>query len=837
MDIQEQVKEQRLALVLNGGVSLAVWMGGVTHEIDLVRRLAAEFPDDSELPMEPGAPPASPEEQEVRRLWAAAIDGKPKLIVDVISGTSAGGLNGVFLATAVARAGTLRRLRQLWLEAGQIGPAALLPVPQGPTGALLDGAFFHTSIGRALGKIVEDGEAVTRLCANVDCAQEVSLITTASVAGAGSSQYIDGAGVSFDVDDHRRRYEFRSFGDGFVYTPVAATDPPPDPSTGPFRPHARYDFSPEGLPTLADAGRATASLPGVFDPWPESRELRQRRVMPPLPLVDDGPQEWLLDGGLLDNAPFDAVLDRVARQPVQQTWRRTVAFVVPTASDEPSATSVEQVAGSEAAAPPELPPPWTKTVPTLMTYPGEGNLRGGIDRLATMLSAGRPDARIARFNAFWVKGGVPAATKLSETAAGLLDLYRQMRADAAVREARALMTSDIALLRVVPSPDFEQILEVAAGWVPTASGAVRGTWDWGMAAADRTLRLFLGALREVPGVDLARQHLHRLTRKVDAVRNAVEAGVRAAVDGIEGEPNDVQIAGALTTVFAQLDVPTTLAGLVEQGAGILDGLYWEQDRPDPIGVALTLELIDGAGGAPQSSTPAPVFEFARFDVISASEFDVPSEENPARLLYGTRLNHLAAFADPEWRRWDWMWGRVSAARHLCTLLDVDEARVQPLMHAIATAEGYSVGAVTARATFLLSGDFGEGEALAEMRSTGVLGDAVDSTLHLLRTPAVTSPALPMVVRIGGALVASVLMRRTADRFPPPVFLPVNAPPPPPPTAPTLPRPSILHRILELWIARATGSNPEPIGGPVAWIRRILWKRIAPRPRVPRLDVD
>ena len=30
--------EIRIALVLNGGVSLAVWMGGVTHELDLIRR-------------------------------------------------------------------------------------------------------------------------------------------------------------------------------------------------------------------------------------------------------------------------------------------------------------------------------------------------------------------------------------------------------------------------------------------------------------------------------------------------------------------------------------------------------------------------------------------------------------------------------------------------------------------------------------------------------------------------------------------------------------------------------------------------------------------------------
>jgi len=31
-------RELRLALVLNGGVSLAVWMAGVIHEIDLLRR-------------------------------------------------------------------------------------------------------------------------------------------------------------------------------------------------------------------------------------------------------------------------------------------------------------------------------------------------------------------------------------------------------------------------------------------------------------------------------------------------------------------------------------------------------------------------------------------------------------------------------------------------------------------------------------------------------------------------------------------------------------------------------------------------------------------------------
>ena len=37
-----QQHEIRLALVMNGGVSLAVWMGGVAHELDLIRRATTE---------------------------------------------------------------------------------------------------------------------------------------------------------------------------------------------------------------------------------------------------------------------------------------------------------------------------------------------------------------------------------------------------------------------------------------------------------------------------------------------------------------------------------------------------------------------------------------------------------------------------------------------------------------------------------------------------------------------------------------------------------------------------------------------------------------------------
>ena len=41
--------------------------------------------------------------------------------VDVISGSSAGGINGIFLAKVLANEQTIDRLRDLWVDEGDIG--------------------------------------------------------------------------------------------------------------------------------------------------------------------------------------------------------------------------------------------------------------------------------------------------------------------------------------------------------------------------------------------------------------------------------------------------------------------------------------------------------------------------------------------------------------------------------------------------------------------------------------------------------------------------------------------------------------------------------------------
>src|SRR5205823_12968164 len=69
------------------------------------------------------------------RLQQERADGLDlRVVVDVIAGTSAGGINGIFLAKALAGNLSQDSLRELWFEKGDmnelvIGPRKLLGVP------------------------------------------------------------------------------------------------------------------------------------------------------------------------------------------------------------------------------------------------------------------------------------------------------------------------------------------------------------------------------------------------------------------------------------------------------------------------------------------------------------------------------------------------------------------------------------------------------------------------------------------------------------------------------------------------------------------------------------
>src|SRR5262245_22701638 len=135
-------REVRFAVVMYGGVSLAIYINGVAQELlDMVRATAPKK-------FKEGAPTLlSTREAELigaipvyRKLGQylalrnkEARDNKLvqstptidpiriRFVVDIISGTSAGGINGVFLAKALARNQRMDGLKKLWLSEGDLG--------------------------------------------------------------------------------------------------------------------------------------------------------------------------------------------------------------------------------------------------------------------------------------------------------------------------------------------------------------------------------------------------------------------------------------------------------------------------------------------------------------------------------------------------------------------------------------------------------------------------------------------------------------------------------------------------------------------------------------------
>ena len=114
-------KEVRFAVVMYGGVSLAIYMNGITTELlNLVRSTSGA----------PGTGKSSTEcvyrklaqllskDQDDNSPWSPGDPVRTRFIIDVISGTSAGGINGIFLAKALSNNQPFDRLHDLWIREG-----------------------------------------------------------------------------------------------------------------------------------------------------------------------------------------------------------------------------------------------------------------------------------------------------------------------------------------------------------------------------------------------------------------------------------------------------------------------------------------------------------------------------------------------------------------------------------------------------------------------------------------------------------------------------------------------------------------------------------------------
>ncbi len=112
-------KELRLALAMRGGVSLAVWMGGACREVARLREQALRLNSrEHGSDADGNAPPVPPCGVYERLLEYYGYDG---VSVDVLAGTSAGGLNGALMAAHLVYGMPFdHRIRNIWLQVGHL---------------------------------------------------------------------------------------------------------------------------------------------------------------------------------------------------------------------------------------------------------------------------------------------------------------------------------------------------------------------------------------------------------------------------------------------------------------------------------------------------------------------------------------------------------------------------------------------------------------------------------------------------------------------------------------------------------------------------------------------
>jgi len=353
-------KELRLALVCYGGVSLAVYMHGVTKEIWRLARASRDFWHD-------GPPEEVDSSKAVYRAILEASRAETRLKVrvlpDVISGASAGGINGIFLAHAIETGQSLDPLTDLWLSRADAD--VLLDPDARPLSRFTK--FWVAPILWML--LRRRGDTVDRTVAP-ETREEVRRKLSNLVRGRWFAPPFGGKGFSrlildaFDamaagkpgpplLPDGHPLDLFVTATDFTGHEEVLRLNSPPEINETEHRLTISFRARGARPRLLADpselvfAARATASFPGAFPPftvreldavlhererpWP-GRDVFLRRVLPQHSDAGAAEDAVLIDGSVLANAPFAQAIDALRDRPARRLVDRRFVYIEPSPS-------------------------------------------------------------------------------------------------------------------------------------------------------------------------------------------------------------------------------------------------------------------------------------------------------------------------------------------------------------------------------------------------------------------------------------------------------------------------------------------------------------------------
>ena len=363
-------KELRIALVCFGGVSLAVYMHGITKEIlklarassavhaitNRTKRQSATFFDVRD----PADPEYDTEAVYFELLRDIGRTVELRVIVDIVAGASAGGINSAMLARALSHDLPMGGLRDLWLRDADVtellasdakarrwskwflrpffwaaGVAGLQHIADREVRSKLSlfmrSRWFKPPFdGGKMAALMYDGVTVMgapreRTSSLLPSGQGLDLfVTVTDFYGCQQLMQIHDPPVIHE-NEHRHvlHFKYRRRASGTVES----------------------DFDLDNAPALAFAARATSAIPGAFPParmlemdelvrarsaaWPRRAEFIARNFEPYARMNVDVASVPFIDGSVLNSRPFLEAITAIRGRPAYREVDRRVVYIHP----------------------------------------------------------------------------------------------------------------------------------------------------------------------------------------------------------------------------------------------------------------------------------------------------------------------------------------------------------------------------------------------------------------------------------------------------------------------------------------------------------------------------
>jgi patatin-related protein len=704
-----ETREYRLALVCYGGVSLAIWMHGVTKELQKLVE-ASEAYDDPDR----GRPAGGTEAVYYDLLSKHEQDSKygirTRVVIDIVAGTSAGGINGIVLAKALARGLDVAPVTRVWLDDGDLSrlmrsePLRRVPTPIGKAGAWLAASlakgFTPPLRGDLLLKLVHEAlgemDAPRTVAVPVSPNNPVELhVTTTDFVG-----YDHGVPADWprSITDRRYRHVLSFYA-------------------------AEAQLEPDRNYRLAFAARATSSFPGAFEPVDFTDMARVLEVSED-ELTAFERDQWsiyrlsgadvrktrLVDGGVLDNAPFKLAIAAIQAKPAASEVKRRLVFIQPDPPLPKGGGTGEDVGlfatvwGSTGRLP--------RHEPMLDDLLELRDFNDRVDRVAAIMAAGTAQ----------VKGSGTADAR--DEAGFAYASYAELK-----------------LYGVV-----ERLATIAAGMCrfPPGSGqaafvrAVLLRWarDSELIATEKPISDAQVKFLATFDLEYGERRLRQVIRRVSDCYRAQPAPPRAQVNALKAKLYgliDAQFAptgkidpAPVVKLFDEHAIAEALAGdasweevvegFVEAHRPALDdlrtGIGDHLDRElAGFGEKVRATIVEGVQGWPSESADGVLEAYDRFpywDVLlyplrkasdtaeldhvevrrlSPYEVELLSDEGPKK-LEGVKSGHFGAFFSRKARENDYLWGRLDAAEWIVRLLfnEADPLRCADVFDAVLASE-------------------------------------------------------------------------------------------------------------------------------------------------------